>query len=339
MARNSATTLEEDKFRKWYDESERRPILIMTVGRSGAGKSTIINTLLDLEENQKAYVAYSGKSVTTKVEKYIKKRNGVDVHIIDTPGLAAVDRSKDDGRQTVAEIIAKTDGKADVLLFCCSVASKIDDTEVKVISALTKAFGSQIWEKTVLVLTFCNFIGPRGPFKGELKKTATEYVEQFNLALKKAEIDSNSAKSIMDIEPGSSFKGIVAVPAGELPTDVLAHSENWIATLYIEILRKCEPEAVPHLLQLRGLLSPFMKTVAAGGAGAAGGGLVGSMFLPVLGGIPGALIGGGGAGLLCGINQCQDVIEIIQTNRKVQEEIKKRRQDYDRIIHRTVNAE
>ena len=337
MASKSATTLEEDKFKEWYKKSEKRPILFMTVGRSGAGKSTLINTLLQLEGEERANAEYSGKSVTTDAKKYDKKRNGVNVHIIDTPGLAVVDRSEDKERTTVAQIIALTEGKVDVLLFCVAVSpsSKIDDTEVKVISALTKAFGSQIWEKAVLVLTFCNLIGPRGPFKGELKKIATEYAEQFNVALKKTKVNSISSKSIMDIEPGSSFDGIVAVPAGELPTDQLVHSENWIASLYLEILKKCDPAAVPQLLQLRGLLSPLMKTVAGGGAGAGVGACVGAFVLPGAGAIAGAAIGGGGAGVATLSQLYEEMWDIAATNIKVNEIKKKRKEriEYEKNLN------
>ena len=244
MASDNVADREQDLFKKWRERTGKRPIILLTVGQVGSGKTTLVSTLLQLERIK--------SSVTVNVKKYINERNGVDIHIFDTPGLAAQGQSEDDEREQIADIIVCTEGRADVILFCTPISPsrQSDMIDAHVINTLTKVFGSQIWEKTILVLTFSNHIGPYTSFGGNFKEVATICADRFNIALRKSGIHSISAKSIMDIEPGSNFNGIVAVPAGKSPDDQLAHSKNWIASLYIETLKKCDSEAVPQLLKL-----------------------------------------------------------------------------------------
>ena len=308
MASEKPTVSDEQAFEDWEKSPKNRPIVFMTVGRSGVGKSTLINAILQLEGDEKAIVGMStggGQSMTKKVKRYCKERNGVMVNIFDTPPLGNIGPNKDEERrQTIAEVTAYTEGKLDAVFFCQNIlpGTRIDNADIEVIKALTTAYGSQIWENTILVLTFSNKVGEFGK-SDDLKTFAAHRTSEFNSALKKAGVRSVSAKSIM--EHTGDFKGIPAVPVGQTPDDRLAHSENWIASLYLEVLKKCDPESVPHLFeQNTGKLGKKIVAtgfgVAGAGIGAAICGFVGTFLLPGPGTIIGASVGAAFFGGLSG---------------------------------------
>ena len=336
MASEKPTVSDEQAFEDWKKSPKNRPIVFMTVGRSGVGKSTLINAILQLEGDEKAIVGMTadGQSVTKKVKRYCKEKNGVMVNIFDTPGLGIVGPNKDEERrQTIAEVNVYTEGKVDAVFFCQSVlpGTKIDNTDIEVIKALTTAYGSQIWEKTILVLTFSNML--EGFEKSDdLKTFAAHRTSEFNSALKKAGVRSVSAKSIM--EHTGDFNGIPAVPAGKTLDDHLAHSENWIALLYLEVLKKCDPEAVPHLFTHKTGMNAYAKgtisTVTGVTVGAGIGAIVGSIFPVVgtsIGFALGAFFGGGlGGGTVAVERNYTDTAKINKKIYVLEEDIEKKKE-------------
>ena len=103
----------------WNEKAERSdPVVLVLAGKTGVGKSTLLNNFLGLSKEKKAESKRSGKSVTTKVNEYKKVINGIAVKIIDTPGLEAADLTEMESKETIAMLSAFTDGKADLLLYC-----------------------------------------------------------------------------------------------------------------------------------------------------------------------------------------------------------------------------
>ena len=95
-------------------------------------------------------------STTTEVKLYQKSVNGIEVQIIDTPGLAATDVSE---AKIIAELQAESEGKADMLLYCISILpdSKINEQDEKIMKNFM-VFGPNIWNHAILVLTFANCV-------------------------------------------------------------------------------------------------------------------------------------------------------------------------------------
>jgi predicted GTPase len=73
-------------------------------------------------------------STTGEVKVYTSTINGVEVRIIDTPGLAAMDV---DEAKVIAKLEEESKGKVDMLLYCVSLLpdSIIDEQDEKIIES------------------------------------------------------------------------------------------------------------------------------------------------------------------------------------------------------------
>ena len=113
--------------------------------------------MLQLKGNHAPERRHRPSSTTTEVKTYTNTVNGVEVRIIDTPGLAASDVNE---ARIIAKLQAESGGKADMLLYCISLLpnSKIDEQDANVIKTLKVAFGPDIWGHAILVLTFANMV-------------------------------------------------------------------------------------------------------------------------------------------------------------------------------------
>ena len=242
----------KDVLDKWYDATNRKEITLVTAGRSGAGKSTLIGNVLQLKGDAAPKNRHGPSSTTTDVKTYTNTVNGVEVKIIDTPGLAATDVNE---AKIIAELQAESRGKADMLLYCISIlpSSKIDAQDAKVIKTLKVAFGSDIWSHTILILTFSNMVIPYLEEGTTLNDLVRDYATKFELILQ-SECPSFSICSIFSCDQEEVKRDpstIIALPAGRSPKQYLVEGMNWDESIYIEVLKKCDPNAIPALLRVR----------------------------------------------------------------------------------------
>ncbi|MFG2047967.1 GTPase [Micromonospora sp. NPDC048935] len=128
---------------------KQRSTRILVVGRTGVGKSSIINSVVG------APVAETGKyrPTTAKIERYDAEYRESTMVLIDTPGFgdAGWDRSND---ERYLALIEQEAGEIDLVLF----VTKLDDTRVErseydTLGALTNKFGHELWDRAVVVLT------------------------------------------------------------------------------------------------------------------------------------------------------------------------------------------
>ena len=130
-----------DTLEKWYANTKRKEITLVTAGRSGVGKSTLIGNMLRLEGDVAPVHEHGPSSTTTEVKVWASTVRDVKVRIIDTPGLVAADV---DELKSIAALQKESGGKADMLLYCISLLpnSKIDQTDEKIIMPLEMTYGS-----------------------------------------------------------------------------------------------------------------------------------------------------------------------------------------------------
>ena len=124
-----------------------RKMILAVIGRSGTGKTTLINNMLGVEcEND-------GGGATTAIHSHGNDVEGVQIAMFDTPGLGMPDQSE---KHVFVDLQKITEKKVDALLYCLSILpnSKLDDVELKSIKLLTRVFGKNTWEKTIIVLNF-----------------------------------------------------------------------------------------------------------------------------------------------------------------------------------------
>lgn len=312
MAGPGATSAVDDHFRltlEQWNEQTHRGITMVITGRSGSGKSTLIKNMLDLSGEEAPKDGHGPKSTTNQVREYKAEVHGVMVSIIDMPGLAAA--SEKNEKAILKELERATGKKADMLLYCISLLpnSKIDNTDKKIILTLTKAFGEALWKKSILVFTFANVT--KSLSSQPMSELITTYAEAFQEIMHSARLTSFRVEPSLtpDKARDRDATTIAALPAGKCRDEVIIEGARWDNNIYLEALKKCEYEAIPAMLRLKGislnriyatiasLSGVGMSAVVGGGAGAGIGALIGGIAGFGIGAVPGALIGGGvGAG-------------------------------------------
>ena len=223
--------------------------------------------------------------------------------------LHGIDEKRE--KELLKELERVTGKKADILLYCVPLlpSSRIDITDKQIILMLTKAFGEAIWKKAILVLTFANYVHPQlPPPQQPMKDQMQKYAQAFQDVMHSAKLTRFRVEP--SLKPDTTCREattIPALPAGERRDEVIIEGARWDDNIYIEALNKCEFEAIPALLHLKGIpnnkLLNFIALASNGGVGTSatvGGGVgarVGGRAGFGAGAIPGAIIGGAiGAG-------------------------------------------
>ena len=133
----------------------RNSLHILVTGRTGAGKSTLVNSIVG------KYVAIEGDSIsllgkTKKVSKYERKIPGADstIYIYDSPGL------QDSGNENKhLKDLEESCRGVDFNLYCVRMKDRLQRSEVDTMKKLSDKFGKkEFWQKTLFVLTFANEI-------------------------------------------------------------------------------------------------------------------------------------------------------------------------------------
>ena len=147
-------TKQKVEFIRQFSQERSKQVVNVTAGKSGVGKSTLINTFLQLEGPEACQSRLQATSVTDSVAPHDRNINGVNVRVIDMPGLHADDHDKEKARKTLAELNALTEGKADVVFYCVNILNRLDKIDWENIDTLTHTFGKGIWNHAVVVFTW-----------------------------------------------------------------------------------------------------------------------------------------------------------------------------------------
>jgi GTP-binding protein EngB required for normal cell division len=308
MASNAAKDKLEDIFREWKDNTKPgRGMTLVTAGQSGAGKSTLVKNLL---RDPAPRSAHSPNSITKDVKSHSSLIYDVNVTIIDTPGLAGA--SKEDEAKILAQLHKESKGKADMLLYCISIApsSKVGEIDRRIVNLLTMAFSSKIWERAIVVLTSADYVKDRNKKPGNptVQAAMKEYATAFQPILTSIAdgvtvtpvLKKNSATKRCD-------KEIAAVAAGETPDEEILPGMKWNECVFKEVLKKCSLESVPEIFKLLETSSSAWKGALGGAAaGAVAGASIGAVAGGVgaipgaIGGAIGGVVGGGAIGGVVG---------------------------------------
>ena len=294
--------VDQSLIRQWSQSHGSKSVVIVTAGKSGAGKSTLINTFLGLEGEEASVNSLQPTSVTQDLKFYEKEINGVNVRVVDMPGLHTTDHDSDESKNIIGELSAMTDGRADVVFFCINILNRIDRVDLENIDTLTRAFGTEIWEHVIFVFTWADIALYNGYSLEELVDKFIEEIHKHLVVKQKVEVEIRSIYSFPSSDLASEeseinkFDGIVGIPVSKNPND----PPEWRITLLLQVIRKCKKENIPAFLQLNGInWDEVGKTAAIATAGGVGGAAVGTAVGAPLGAVIGgfltAPIGGVGA--------------------------------------------
>ena len=229
---------------------------IVLIGKSGAGKSTLVKNVFGVDEVD---TEISAERTTTEIKTYRKHKNGVPIAIIDTVGvpIAIIDTvgfesvNKKQIKKQLKELSKHTGGKADLVIYCLPISpsSKFDDFNPDIMAALQDAFGKDIWNHCLVILTFSNVAwssindsNPNniGAAMETYKRHVNAYVEKFKQALQKLKEEKVKVKSILAPVADAPAEGapgnpdgsceMLFIPAGHLPEDQVMADIKYTAT-------------------------------------------------------------------------------------------------------------
>ena len=302
--------------------ANNRGMTLVTAGQAGAGKSTLVKNMLRLKEEDSIPVGKHFPSpVTDEVKVYEHNVDGVQVKIVDMPGLAAPDQNE---KELIAQLQKKTKGEADMLLYCVSMApcSKLGYIDIGIVRLLTATFKKEIWERTILVLTFGDLAkaevkftkdkaaakekGPENRLtEGDIQEGMEEIVNNYTRRFEKILGDIVKPKKSQQLRvcpldpndirnPRDRFQ-IAAIPTSKDREEKILYEHSWDNYVYLEVLRKCNRDAIPAFLKIsrHNLVAEGVGAGAVGlGVGVSIGAAVGASLGLGVGTIPGAAIGG-----------------------------------------------
>ena len=208
-----------------WDTLGGKSIRILVTGKTGTGKSTLINGLM----GQK--VAAEGDTLdpeTSEVQQIKRMVQGVSMSIFDSPGLQ-------DGTQREHEYLHDMQRKCrsiDLVLYAIRMTDqRVHAEDTKAMKKLTKAFGVELWNRAIFVMTFANEVQHPTDPEDEIKTEA-----HFK---KRLEVWRENLPEIVAERtniPIEIARHIPIIPAGyynirDLPGQSFWFTEFWLAAL------------------------------------------------------------------------------------------------------------
>lgn len=237
------TTLPE-KLQGWL--ANNQSVSIFVTGKTGVGKSTLINGIIG------KYVAKEGASLdkgTVVVEAFVFKYQDIDITIWDSPGLQ--DGIPDNEEQYIKDMKHKGCGNSDLVLYCTQMTqTRLSSADFGAITKLTKGLGKQIWNNAVFVMTFANDVMVR-VHRGE--KLTPDEMQERNSEFFKQRLEQWKA-NLVDavVEAGVEHKiaaNIPVVPAGYDREVALPDRDNWLSPLWYASILRMKERSQPALLK------------------------------------------------------------------------------------------
>ena len=136
------------------EENISTDVNILVIGRTGQGKSALVNSLIELGIEIVSEGSYTDSCTqTSKSYTYPHAIPGVNVTIIDSPGLQDIQKKE----QKYIQGMKNECHEISLVLYCMKMTDHRFTNDDKVaMQKLHQAFGQNFWERVVFVLTFAN---------------------------------------------------------------------------------------------------------------------------------------------------------------------------------------
>ena len=229
------------------EHSTSRGLRIFIFGKTGVGKSSLINTLLgkkvaeeggDIYAQTRAVTSYTEQRSIKTVHETIE---GVNVTMWDSPGLKD---PQTDESQTLKDI--KENCKdIDIFVYCTSLTqTRIGQDEYDSIMNLTNALGDVIWRRGLIALTFANEVrlppSSSDTLKEHFKKRVSSWGEALKKAIKEAGVNSMDTEAIPVVP--TSYRDL---PLPDTP------EANWFSVFWSTCIGRTRLGSLPALLRVK----------------------------------------------------------------------------------------
>ena len=210
-----------------WEKLDRRSIHILVTGKTGTGKSALINGLMG------ANVTKEGDTLdptTAQVEQIKQMVHGISMSVFDSPGLQ-------DGTRREDEYLRDMERKCqnvDLVLYTIKLTDqRVHVADTNAMRKLTDAFGDRFWERAMFVMTFANeVLSPEYP---EDEEENQKYFES-RLKLWKEKLPK-IVDERADI-PLEIARHIPIVPAGYYKTKDLPGRKYWFSKFWMAALNR-----------------------------------------------------------------------------------------------------
>ena len=213
---------------------------LAVVGKAGEGKSAFINSLVGKEVCEVCQVTACTMEVK---EAIVEQVNGYDLKIFDTPGFFGGNDKEED------IVVSMQDVNIDLLIVCVSMRYRAQRGDTReTILLLTKAFGIEIWERAIVVLTKANERAEditrrtgNTPTPTPYKDVVDEFCKTLRDYLSRGE-DEQHRKV-----PPSVIENIPIIPVGihdkqTVDWRKLPDCEDWLSRFWLQCYERCSPE-------------------------------------------------------------------------------------------------